>query len=173
MAATPPPRLNDWQLATHNPLWMRLSTKQRIFVSAFVCSNGDVKWAVGKAYPKAKKSSLSAMAWELLKSPRVRAVLDLYDGRESHENLVTLVRDQLSHAEAGSVAAQRLLAQLERLTIKQYESENSAPSAGSDATPVPSGPGDRPRYAVGDIVEQGGHRFRIEAAELADGEVDK
>ena len=171
MATTQPPTTaNDWKLAAHSPAWQKLSPAQQVFVAAFVALNGNAKEATRRAYPavRSKPKSVQAMTWGLLKSPRVRAVLDLYEGRGSREQLIELVRAHLEKADPGGVAAQRLLAQLQSLTLG-YESETPAPS-GPDAAPAP---GERQRFAVGDVIEQDGHRFQIQAVQIADVEVDK
>jgi hypothetical protein len=156
-----PPRDGNWQLAVHSLAWLRLSQPQKAFVCAFVSNGGNAKEATRRAYPAAKKTSISPLTWEILKSPRVRAVLDLYENRANREKIIEAVKANLDVAEKGSVAAQRLLSQLERLVLGAESENPSAPSA------APA-PGERPKYAVGEIVRQHGKRFRIEAVELPD-----
>jgi hypothetical protein len=148
----------DWQQLVRSNPWQRLTTQQKVWTSAFIANGGSTSSATMKAYPRAKKSSVPAMSWELLKNPRIRAVLDFWAGKDDRVRMVEIVRKQLDAAEPGSVSASRLTQQLERLLL-------GAPEAGRRPG-EPKKESDSQRFKVGDVVEQDGKRYRIEAVEV-------
>ena len=88
------------------------------------------------------------MSYEVRKNPNVKAAIAEFLGRNEREILLEEVEHHLRHAGDGSIAAQRLLAQKERLIL----------GVAPEVEPEPSAPAriGRPRthFSVGNIVVQ-------------------
>jgi hypothetical protein len=137
-----------WDVVLASKMWRKLSAQRRVFLTAYVANGEDAIAATRTAYPKANDKSVVCMSYELRKHPDIVAALDLWRGNDLQQ-LLEQVRVNLAAAKPGSVAAQRLLAQKERLL-------------GLDGA-VSAEPSEAPRrkYKIGDSVTQAGHTGRV------------
>ena len=144
------PTIDLTALTTSMP-WKRLTLAQKVFVKAYILNDGNALDAARKAYPEASAVSIRSMGWEVRHNPKVVAALDWWTGKDDRARLIELVKKQIESAEAGSVAASRLLAQLERLTVGASIGRPPEPKDGE------------PTFAIGTVLEQNGVRYRVEA----------
>jgi len=148
----------DLSTLTQSMPWKRLSLAQKVFVKAYILNDGNALAAAKIAYPKASPVSIRSMGWETRHAKNVEAALNWWAGKDNRARMIELVEKQIAAAEPGSVAASRLLAQLERLTLGSAVGQHGAPKeTPSDGVQ---------RYAVGDVVTQNGHMFQIVAQEI-------
>jgi hypothetical protein len=158
MAQNMAPPTPDLITLTNSMPWKRLTLAQKIFVKAYILNDGNAVDACRKAYPEAKASSIRSMGWEVRHSKNVVACLDWWAGRDDRARMIEIITKQLEAAEIGGVAASKFAAQLERLLL-------GAPEAGRRPG-EPKEESDSQRFKVGDVVEQDGKRYRIEAVEV-------
>jgi hypothetical protein len=159
-----------WSRLDGSERWERLSVAQRAFVAAFVASSSALT-AVRLSYKPATETNVRAIASQVEHHATVQAAVDLALNREAepvtHEQLITETRRQLRRAEPGSVAASRLNAQLERLTmpdVKPAEDSQPKDEPSSDLVTIDER---QQTFSVGAVVDQNGHRFKIVAEEIA------
>jgi hypothetical protein len=134
----------------------RMTGQQQLWLLEFLRS-GSIHDATKAAYPAASKESQHSMSYQVPKSNAIRECLELLrwrDAESSRQALIDIVRKQLDAAEAGSVSAQRLCAQLQSLTVV------SKPSAPEPA-PGPEEPTQARGSKVGDIILQGNQKYRV------------
>lgn len=107
----------SWSQLAASHEWRALSLPRRVWVTAYLSNGGDIFAATRTAYPDATEKSSRCMAYELRKAPEIVAALEFYHGGVTREVLLAEVRAAIRKAKPGSVAHQKLLAQLERLVI--------------------------------------------------------
>ena len=121
-----------WTRLESSPQWAALTEQQRIWVTQFLAT-GSALLATRTAYKAKSEANARVLSYEIAKNHRILAALDVAAGKASpvktererliateqrqRKQLIATVRKQLKAADKGSVAAQRLLAQLERLTL--------------------------------------------------------
>jgi hypothetical protein len=167
---------------TQTPEFGKLSPKMATFLMRYVqdfISTGtfDPLAATKEAYPKCKSDETARIfGYQLLANPKIIAALDCFFGNsperaslkvvtskadQNRKRLLKQVEANLKAAEPGSVAAQRLLAQKERLLglgVEVNEPEDGEPK-------VPA----HRKFKVGDRFTQHGHTGRVVAVD-ADGQ---
>ena len=146
-----------WTRIEDSPAWARLTPQQRVWLASFVASAGDALAATKTAYRTANDHQAQVMTWELQRKPAILDAIATANNtattEPTKEQLISECKRQLRAAEPGSVAASRLLAQLERLTLPDKPAEEDrqlevTPSL-IEVTETP-----KPKYAVGQRVSQ-------------------
>jgi hypothetical protein len=96
-----------------------LTRQRKIWLMAFLTNGNDSLAATRQAYPDATAKSQAVMAHQLLRAQDLIDALDVWKWRSENARtqLLSQAEYQLARCEPGSVSAQRLLAQIERLTI--------------------------------------------------------
>jgi len=106
-----------------SPEYLALTTAQRLWVDAFIVSR-DPFQATAAAYHFASDRDSKQNSYHIKANLKVQAALNLYLGKSvqdaANERTLVEVQRNLKAAEAGSTAAQRLLAQQERLIRKVH-----------------------------------------------------
>jgi hypothetical protein len=153
----------DWTRFQTSECFLTLSQKQRMWLSIYV-DTGDAWFATQLAYQCKTPEIAKRLSFKVKRSPKIRRALAEFRGdtRDPRADLIEKVERNLVAAEPGSVAAQRLLFQLERLKLTV---EPVAP----DPKPEPKRLG-RPRktiFKIGDICVQRGQKFRVTAVDDA------
>jgi hypothetical protein len=155
--------------------WQILTSKQQAFLRAYIQSGVttgtyDALGAVRFAYPTVDKNA-RIFSYEILANPKIDLLLGLHFGRtaqdrakvrrqKSIKQLLREIRFHLKHAEPGSIAAQRLIAQhratLLDLTPEEYVAADpeESPLVRVDV---------QPRSTIGSIVDREGKLFRVTA----------
>ena len=131
-----------------SPEYLALTTAQRLWVDAFIVSR-DPFQATQAAYHFASDRHSKQESYHLKANSAIQAALNLYLGTSVQdaetEQLLEKVRRALKHAEHGSTAEQRLLAQEERLARKVQSTIKSpkpqTPSPAVTAPPQIAAPG--------------------------------
>jgi len=152
-AQTFEPQPMSWETFTASPYWKGLSPARQVWVTVYVSNGGDALAATKAAYPEAKEKSVRCMSYELRKTPEIVDALEFYRGGVTREVLLAECRAQLRRAEPGSVSAQRLLSQLERLVL----GIKPGPRGVDEDTEPEVAPGKK----VGDIIYQGATKLRV------------
>jgi|HubBroStandDraft_2_1064218.scaffolds.fasta_scaffold441552_2 hypothetical protein len=96
-----------------NP-WKRLRPQQQVWFVEFIAT-GNAQTATRCAYPAAKATSLVPMAYEIQRSPRIRAALEFWNKTANDIQMIRIVRAQLEAAKPGSPTAARFSKQLQSL----------------------------------------------------------
>ena len=141
-----------WERLEDSQEWARLSDKQRAFLTVFLATTDSLASA-GIVYCPSSKENLRSIAWQTLHKASVIEALDVARGTEhetelTREELISETRRHLRRAQPGSVAADRLLARLERL--KKSEQPTTEPLSEisiEDRKP-------QQKFTVGQIVTQ-------------------
>jgi hypothetical protein len=107
----------SWEALTASEQWRSLTPQQRAWVNAFVSNGGDPIGATRTAYHCKSERNARCLSYEVRKHPAVVAALGFWQGKTDRDLLIEQVRFQIRHAEPGSVAASRFIAQLERLIL--------------------------------------------------------
>jgi hypothetical protein len=169
--------------------WSALTNPQKVFVVVFVAT-GSALEATKAGYKTKSEANARVMSYELAKNKSIMAALDVARGIERSEKdlLVAEVRSQLRAAERGSIAASRLAAQLERLTVgatramavepndddvEQPQENDSQPDPEppeTDSNDLIEAPANDRRYKVGELFLQNGCYFRAKSVD-ADGHI--
>jgi hypothetical protein len=99
--------------------WRHLTRQQKLWLTAYLTNGSDVLAATRHAYPDATAKSQAVMAHQILHAPGIIDALDVWKWRaeNARTQLLSQAEYQLARCEPGSVSAQRLLAQIERLTL--------------------------------------------------------
>lgn len=153
----------SWDRLTASREWHDLSAPRKVWLTTFLANGGDALDATRTAYPSVSARSLRIMSSQLKGHHAILAALELYNGGVTRAFLISEVRLNLAKAEHGSVAAQRLLSQLERLTLGGQESEAKFEEAVEHAAEVAAAA----RFRVGEIVIQHGAKFQVTAVNAA------
>jgi hypothetical protein len=124
-----------WERLESSAAYAACTGQQRVYVVAVLANGGDSISACRAAYATRDAHQAQVMAWEVAKKPNVVDAIALANGTASEEptreQLIEECRRQLRRAKPGSVAASRLLFQLERLTMpdaKPAEQEQPEPA---------------------------------------------
>ena len=144
-------------LTVRQSVWVLVYVQH--FLDTEIC---DPVAATLAAYECKSEEIARTLSYQIQSSKSMRAVLARFFGEDVEEvqhdgeraKVLRKVRKHLAAAEPGSVAAQRLVAQEERLVLG---GKVSAPEE-EDAT-VPAVTAQR--FSVGDICVQNGQRFRV------------
>jgi hypothetical protein len=144
----------------------QLTAKQKAFVLAYI-SHGlttgdyDATAAAQAAYDCAKPETARVLGWETLGKSKVKAVLNLHFRRSPEDSLNLIltdlhkaIRKSLRKDGVPSVATIESIKWYER-QLRKFQPKNTEPE--DDGIQ---------RFAVGQIVEQDGRRYRIDAVPL-------
>ena len=99
-------------------LFQRLSVKLKLAAETYVANGGDIKHATATAFNCASEENARILSYKIQK--QLQPVFDLLYGRDDREvraELIALAKKQLAACEPGSVASQRFLSQIERLSL--------------------------------------------------------
>jgi hypothetical protein len=118
-----------------SPEFRACTDKQQRWLLALVETGGDYTAATLTAYGSKNARQAQVFSYAVRDVPRVKAALDFYRGLTPLDVLLEEVTRNLNRAEPGSVSAQRLLAQKERL-IRQ--SLGLAPVKDDDESETPA-----------------------------------
>jgi hypothetical protein len=143
----------------------RCSAKQKRWLQVMIENGGDPIQATVAAFDCASVTNAHIYSFAVRRSPKVQAALNLYLGKTERDLLLEKVRYNLKHAEPGSIAAQRLLAQEERLIHGIKPPAEDEPAAENKSkTPAPASVRENatlqaaankaspPRFHVGQII---------------------
>jgi hypothetical protein len=158
MATAVAPQMT-WEHLAASREYQDLSYARKIWVTKFLANGGDALDATRHAYPDVSERSVHTMASQLKGNRAILAVLELYNGGVTREFLISETRLNLAKADPGSVAASRLLAQLERLVLGGQEQETKFEQAVETVVAA--------RFRVGEIVRQNGSKFQVTAVNEA------
>jgi hypothetical protein len=119
-----------------------------LWLVVFVAT-GSALEATKAGYKTKSEANARVLSYELSKNPKIIAALDVAQGvtRSERDLLVAEVKSQLRAAERGSVAASRLVAQLERLLLP---GASKVPTGSEDSLDE----AETLRFHVGQIVTQ-------------------
>jgi hypothetical protein len=106
------------------PEFMKLTAKQKIMVETF-CVTGDRLLAVNTAYDHKSGEASRMNSYRHFANVRVVAVLNLWAGKSERDIMIDLIEEQIRHAEKGSTAMARLLAQLQSLKFGEARKRKS------------------------------------------------
>ena len=96
-----------------------LTRQQKLWLVGYLTNGSDSLAATRRAYPGATPKSQAVMASQILHAPGIVDALEVWKWRSANARtqLLSQAEYQLAHCDPGSVSAQRLLSQIERLTI--------------------------------------------------------
>jgi len=131
----------------------RCTAKQKVWLQTFIANGGEAVQATVAAFNCTDVRHAQIYSYAVLRSLKIRAALNLYLGKSEREietqkeqtsraKLLRKVRQNLREAEPGSIAAQRLLAQEERLVFGGKSEAEDEPQTASKPEPesrVPAG----------------------------------
>jgi hypothetical protein len=143
------------------PEFQLLTTKQQIFVSAYLSSgrqNGtyDSLAAVRTAYDVSSATNATVLSYEILGNPKIKKVLDLHFNRTEREAfLEDLLRTIARSKGTAKVRAMALYAKM------KFGIDTADDSEKQSSVPKPNQDGEAPVFHVGDLVEQEGHVGRV------------
>lgn len=179
------------------PEFLACADKQRRWLQTLVESGFNYALANATAFDNLTPRRALLYGYAVRRQPHVVAALQVYLGttdadvlkeqrQDSVQHLLRRVRFQIKHVEAGSVAAQRFLAQEERLLLggririedaddDEPAAKISKPQASAPVSIPPGDPASAKRFKVGDIVverDDAGvdHRGRVTAVD-PDGQI--
>jgi hypothetical protein len=121
----------------HSPEFRVCTEKQQRWLLSVIESNGDYTAATLAAYGCKTARQAQIFSYAVREVARVKDALNLYLGKTPLDALLDEVIANLRRAEPGSVSAQRLLAQKERLILGLAPVKDED---GSDADPETSRP---------------------------------
>lgn len=154
----------NWETFQTSERFLVLTPKQRMWLAVFLGTN-DPMFATKTAFRCATDQNAKIMSYEVRKNPNVKAALAEFQGRDEREILLEEVQHHLRHAEEGSIAAQRLLAQKERLILGDHSGDDA--NVDDEPKPVVRIGRPRKRYSVGELVQQSGHLGKVLAVDNA------
>jgi hypothetical protein len=149
MATAVQPTPVSWDQLIASSAWSALSSARKVWVTAYLSNGSDALAATRTSYPTATEKSIRCMSYELRKVPEIVACIEFYHGGVTREVLLSEVREAIRKAEPGSIAHQRLLAQLERLAL----GEKSQPEV-DDEPHKDSQPNAKNTFHIGQRVTQ-------------------
>lgn len=144
------------------PAWKRASSRQRLFFETFVETN-DLFFATQTAYQCKTKKNFQIQSYQVLESPKVQKLLNLFFGRTERDIFVAALEKRLK----ASLGDGRKLTQAEIHGIKTlFEARGwNQPSVPKTESEAP-----KPAHQVGQIVSQNDHTYRVTAVD-ADGHI--
>ena len=141
--------------------WSALSTRRKLWVTAYLSNGGDIFAATRTAYPDATEKSSKCMAYELRKNSEVLAAIDFYQGGPSLQEQIASVQETIRQAPAYERAnAQRLLAELtgllapSKFKTKPVKSPDESPVLDVGTFDDPKTDTSPTKFFVGQLVNQ-------------------
>jgi hypothetical protein len=160
-----------WEVIWASSAWLGCSKPEQNWLT-YVLANHDFLEATRLAYKCKSAQSNKVLSYELRRRESIKRVLAIAAGQtvavpdeqpkpkrdRAREKLVATVRKHLRAAQPGSIAASKLLSQLEKLTVPSPEPEASVV--------------EESKHFVGELVSQNGQNFRVTAVDDRGGIVD-
>jgi len=140
--------------------YVRLTAKQRAWLDIFIFTR-DAVLATKTAYNAASDTYARLLAHQIEANSRIRAALNVYQGRSEQEIFLADLQETIRRAPKGSVAqvrAQALYARMKfGVSTPDSDHEPVAPTAASES-PL--------RFQVGEICLQDGKQYRVTSIDV-------